>query len=145
MKYYVHCASTLDDMKRVIVDRLTVPGVKKVEVYNMNSKFASVRIFYDDETVSKSFHVRYENNPDRSVAQTLWTPGWSVLDDGTVVDENGHTVGYFKLIQRRPQSTSPNYLEDSLVVDYGTETLPLNDESGKQVADAVRNYYRRSN
>lgn len=142
MKRHIHCAATLDSMKQVIEDRLSVSGVKKVEVYNINSKYASVRILYDDGTVSRSFHVRFENHPDRSAAQTAWTPGWSVLDDGTVVDANGRRVGYFKLIQKRPQSTSPNYLEDSLVVDYGTQTLPLNEESGRQVADAVRNYYR---
>ncbi len=138
MKVYVRSASTLQEVSDLIRSRLKVDGVKSVELYKIGSRGATVRLFYDDGSTSRSFTVKFDNKPNRHQADTKWNPNWSIEDDGSVIDSDGSLVGWFKLSKSKPTQTSANYLEDSLVVEYGTNSIELTDTSGEQVAKAVR-------
>lgn len=138
MKLYVRSAETLDELEKIVKDRLKVSGVRSVNIKDMNSRYMSVNLIYDDGSSSETFQVRFENKPSRKNSETDWNPDWNIRDDGAVLDKNGLVVGWFKLAKRRPKSTTPNYLEDSLTVDYGTRKIKLTEGSGSAVAKAVR-------
>ncbi len=138
MKRYIKSASSLDQLSKVIQDRLMVSGVDLVKIQSINSKYAQVKLIYSDGSESDTFTVRFKNNPNRQDASTSWNPDWKVQDDGSVVDSNNDVIGYFKLLKRKPQVTSANYQENSLVVDFGTKSIDLTENSGPQVAKAVK-------
>lgn len=98
----------------------------------------NVKLLYEDGSTSNAFTVRFANKPNRKDAEIIWNPLWSIREDGAVLDESGKVVGWFKLTKQRPQVTSANYQEDSLIIDYGTRSMELTDTSGEQVAKAVR-------
>lgn len=138
MKIYVKAADNLEQMAQVIVSRLSVDGVKKVDIIKIRHDYATVKLIYEDGSISEPFWVRYSNNPTRGDAATQWNPEWSIRKDGAVLDENKSVVGWFKLTKNKPKTTTPNYQEDSLIVDYGTRKIELTDSSGDRVAKIVK-------
>lgn len=134
MKRYIRNVSSLQTLQDIVVDRLSVPGVANVEILKANSNNIHGKLHYEDGTVSDQFEVTYRSSQNRSEATTTWNPQWHVKDDGAVVDESGEIQGYFKLLKQRPQTTSRQYDENSLVIYYGVQSAKLSDDSAATIA-----------
>ena len=138
MKRYIR-SSTLDDIQATAIDLLSVPSVASVEIIERRVNYISCRLHYNDGTTSNVFKVTYDNIQSRKDAANSWNPTWSIKDDGTVINQSGEVQGYFKLLKKRPQSTSRDYKDDSLVVYYGAQSADLTEASA---ADVVENLHK---
>lgn len=136
MKRYIRSA-TLDDIQNYVIELLSVPGVSYVEIVKRYADYILCKLHYTDNTTSSAFKVAYKSIQSRQDASTVWNPAWSITDDGTVVDESGNVQGYFKLLKKRPQTTSRDYDEGSLVVYYGTQSADLSEDSATKIAEKL--------